>query len=237
MNVISSLLKDLQAELGLKEKFQFPLGISEDIDKYLDKKRRDEGLQFADNKHDPLFKFFSISYARKYLTYVIFSGAIILAILAEWEFIRYQMIGGWTMVIGAMVGIIAITIPVVWYSVVRHRKMKKRPLLSINVTKKSLNQGDEQRFTITAKNRRSKNDRISDATIKCGIFLSDEKKVQLEEGHTDRVGTYSYTFKTDKSWDPGKYNVEVGVFANGYKDEYNTAKKFKVKTSNVVDNK
>jgi hypothetical protein len=81
MNVISSLLKDLQVELGLQEKFQFPLGISGDIDKYLDNKRMVEELQFADYKHDPLFKFFGISYARKYLTYVIFSAAIILPYL------------------------------------------------------------------------------------------------------------------------------------------------------------
>src|SRR2546430_1745422 len=35
MNVISLLLKDLQVELGLEEKFRFPLGISGDIDDYL----------------------------------------------------------------------------------------------------------------------------------------------------------------------------------------------------------
>jgi hypothetical protein len=35
MNVISLLLKDLQVELGLDERFRFPLGISGDIDSYL----------------------------------------------------------------------------------------------------------------------------------------------------------------------------------------------------------
>ena len=94
MNVISSLLKDLQVELGLEEKFRFPLGIDRDIDNYLarftdyDKKR-----MFADYKHDPLFEFFRFSYARKYLTYVIFSAATILAILAEWELIYHQKWG------------------------------------------------------------------------------------------------------------------------------------------------
>jgi 5-hydroxyisourate hydrolase-like protein (transthyretin family) len=70
-----------------------------------------------------------------------------------------------------------------------------------------------------------------------GIFLSEEKKVQLEEGVTNGEGKYSYTLKTDKSWEPGKYNVKVGVAANGYKDEYNTAKTFKVKISKIVNNK
>jgi hypothetical protein len=233
MNVISSLLRDLQIELGL-EKFEFPLGISGDIDKYLDKKRRD-GVQFADYKYDPLFKFFAISYARKFLTYVIFSGAIILAILAEWEFVRYQMIGRWTIVAGVTVGIITVTIPVVWYIKEWYKKRKKTPLLSIKGVEKSLNQGDERTLEITTTNRRS-NEPISEALIKCGIFLSDEKKVQFEEGSTDCNGKRSYKLKTDKSWDPGKYSVKVGVFVNSYKDEYNT-KEFKVKTSKIVDNK
>jgi hypothetical protein len=234
MNVISSLLKDLQVELGLQEKFQFPLGISDDIDKYLDKKRIVEGIQFSDYKRDPLFEFLAIFYARKYLTYVIFSAAIILAILAEWEFIKYQMIGRWTLVTGITVGIIAITIPVVRYAQVWYQK-KKKPLLSIEVAKVSLNQGDEQTLTITTKNRKS-NKPISGAMIKCGIFLCEEKKLQLGEGVTNGEGKYSYTLKTDKSWEPGKYNVKVGVVAKCYKNEYNTAKIFEVKTSKMVDN-
>lgn len=226
MNVISSLLKDLQKELKLG-KFQFPLGISGDIEKYLDEKRRDEEVEFADYRYDPLFKFFKMSYARKFLTYVIFSGAIILAILAEWEFVKYQMIGRWTLVTGVTVGIIVVIIPVVWYAKEWYEKRKKKPLLSIEVANKTLYQGDEQRLTITTTNR-SSNERISGAIIKCGIFLSDEKKTSSHEGFTDSKGRYVYALKTDKSWDPGKYNVKVGVFLDGYKDEYST-KTFKVK--------
>ena len=192
-----------------------------------------EELQFADYKHDPLFKFFGISYARKYLTYVIFSAAIILAILAEWEFIKYQMIGRWTIVTGVTIGIITVTIPVVRYAVVWYEKMKKTPRLSIEVEKDSLKQGEKQILTITTKNRKT-NEYISGAIIKCGIFLSEEKKLQLEEGVTNCEGNCSYTFKTDKSWEYGKYNVKVGVVAKCYKNAYNTTKKFKVKTSKSI---
>lgn len=225
MNVISSLLNDLQEELKLKKKFQFPLGISGDIDNYIDKKRNDEGVEFADYKYDPLFKFFAKSYARKFLTYVIFSGAIILAILAEWEFVSHQMIGRWTLVTGATVGIITVTIPVVWYT---QEWYKKRPLLSIEVEKESLCQGDEyiKLVMITTKNRKP-NEKIFGAIIKCGIFLSDEKKVQLSKTSTDSEDKSIYALEIDKPWDPGKYYVKVGVFVNGYKYEYKT-KTFKV---------
>jgi hypothetical protein len=137
------------------------------------------------------------------------------------------MIGRWTLVMAVTVGIIAVTIPVVWYVKVWYEKRMKKPLLSIKVGKKSLNQGGEQTLTITTRNRKS-NETIFGAIIKCGIFLSDEKKVQLEEGLTNREGKCSYKLKTD-NWDPGKYNVKVGVLVDGYKDEYNTTKKFKVK--------
>jgi hypothetical protein len=214
MNVISLLLKDLQTELGLEKKFQFPLGISRDIDIYLEKRRIAEKVELADYKHDPLFKFFETSYARKYLTYVIFSAAITLAILAEWEFINHQMIGKWwTPVIGITVGIVAIIIPVVWYY-----KMKKKSLsVQSNMTKPSLNQGDEQTLTVTIIDKKSK-ERISGASIKAIIFVSDEKKVELElEGVTNDEGKYSYTWRIDES---GKYGVKVRAVANGYEFEY-----------------
>jgi hypothetical protein len=114
MNVISLLLKDLQVELGLEEKFRFPLGISGDIDKYLNERPKEKRL-LADYKNDPLFKFFQKSYARKYLTYVIFSAAIVLALLAEREFIYHQNAGAWTTAIGIIMGIVAIIIAVLWY--------------------------------------------------------------------------------------------------------------------------
>lgn len=118
MNVISLLLQELQIELGLKKKFRFPLGVAGDIDNYLAKFTDDDKKRmFADYKHDPLFEFFRFSYARKYLTYVIFSAATILAVLAEWEFIYHQKLGDWwtTAGTGIVVGIVAIVIPIVWY--------------------------------------------------------------------------------------------------------------------------
>jgi hypothetical protein len=129
MNVISSLLKDLQVELGLEEKFRFPLGIDGDINKYLAHfTDGDKKTMFADYEYDPLFEFFRFSYARKYLTYVIFSAATILAILAEWEFIYHQKLGDWwtTAVTGILVGAAAVVIPVFWYKY-KKQEEKKEP--------------------------------------------------------------------------------------------------------------
>jgi Double zinc ribbon len=113
MNVISLLLKDLQAELGLKEEFRFPLGISGDIDEYL-KKRLVKEKKLADYE-DPVFNFFKISYARKYLTYVILIAALSLALLAEWEFISLEKDGIWFHLVGFVVGIGAATATISYY--------------------------------------------------------------------------------------------------------------------------
>jgi hypothetical protein len=111
MNVITSLLKDLEAGLGLDPKFQFPSG-TEDIDNYIENK-------FPENKpddySDPVFKFFKMSYARKYLTYVILIAAISLALLAEWEFIKFGNYNIWFYVVGSAVVIVAVTATVSYY--------------------------------------------------------------------------------------------------------------------------
>lgn len=132
MNVTSLLLKDLQKELGLDERFQFPLGIAEDIDKYLALFMRKEKKRMFADYNDPLFEFFSFSYARKYLTYVVFSAAIILAILTEWEFIYHQKLGEWTIVTGIVIGIVAIIIPVLVYMTTKVKKTKEEKKNFVN---------------------------------------------------------------------------------------------------------
>ena len=89
MNAISFLLNDLQVSLGLPKDFLFPLGIKqkeieEAIMRSINKGEEDVKyskqipLDFTDN----LFKFFQKYYARKYLTYVIFVSAVLVALLS-----------------------------------------------------------------------------------------------------------------------------------------------------------
>jgi hypothetical protein len=109
MNAISYLLKDLQGELGLEEgKSQFPLGVADDIAKFLESKPDNEEKS-VDNK-DPVFEFFRRSYGRQFLTWVILCAAISLAILAEWEFVKYYH-EEWSVLVATLIGIIAITAP------------------------------------------------------------------------------------------------------------------------------
>ncbi len=86
MNALSFLIKDLQFELKLKD-FQFPIGISKDIDNYLEGKKIAEDKQPLDNK-DPLFKLLKKRYARQDLTYVVFASSIATALLMLMEIFR-----------------------------------------------------------------------------------------------------------------------------------------------------
>lgn len=86
MNVISLLLRDLQKDgLKLDEEFQFPLGLpidtcnKQDIEDYLAK---------HPIKEDRLFNKFKSFSARRFLTYVIFVAAVVVALLALTELYR-----------------------------------------------------------------------------------------------------------------------------------------------------
>jgi hypothetical protein len=206
----------------------------------------------ADYDKDPLFKFLEKSYARKYLTYVIFTAAIILAILAEYEFIRCHMVKEWTLAVGIIVGIIAVITTILNYymfnrkQIVGYQVHKKkqieeeekkssvlyikadRPELSISIeVYEKLTRGSEQKVKITAKDKKS-NICIPNAIIRGTIISpSNKKTAELEEGFTDNEGQCSYTLTINKSWEVGTYKVKIRVSANLYDDEP-VSKDFKV---------
>lgn len=248
MNVISLLIKDLQVKLGLSEELRFPLGISNDINKYLETRLKNEKGQLADY-NDPLFKFFERSYARQYLTYVIFSAAIILAILAEWEFVNNRMIGGnygGTLLVGIMVGISAIIAPIIWYVHDKQQEEQKKKQIShiksdnkaelsvIFALPEKLPRGKKQKVTITAIDVKS-NEHIPGAIIRGKIDYNpsnnnkSELAAELEEDVTDSTGQCSYTWTLDESWEDGNYTLKIAVSAKGYKTNV-IPKNFKVGT-------
>jgi hypothetical protein len=132
MNVITLLLQDLEAELlqdiegkakalELEKNFRFPLG-TKGIDKYIEGKSK-RGSKKPDDYSDPVFKFFKMSYARKYLTYVILIAAISLALLAEWEFIKFGEYHIWFYVVGIVVVIAPVAATIYYYV---HYKRKEQ---------------------------------------------------------------------------------------------------------------
>lgn len=130
MNAISYLLKDLQVELGL-ENSQFPLGVADDIGVFLKSKLEYE-KESPDHK-DPVFEFFRRSYGRQFLTWVLVCAAISLAILAEWKFVNYltkYYREEWSIPVAILIGIVAITAPLVYYvyKILRENKKKLPPL-------------------------------------------------------------------------------------------------------------
>lgn len=218
MNVISMLLKDLQINLGLKKEFRFPLGISEDISKYL-KERPIEKKGLADNK-DPVFKFFKISYARQYLTYVILIGAISMASLAEWQFIEFIRLGKYDSsyyLIGIVVVIGGVAASLYNYL---NEKMRSKLEVSAEVTKTALTPRDEQTVKITVKDAKSKKFVVG-AKIECYFKLA--KLVESDKND----GQLSHTWTIDNSLGVGIYEVVVGVSAKRYQYASTTAE-FKV---------
>jgi hypothetical protein len=128
MNAITSLLQDLEEGLGLKPNFRFPLG-TEGIEKYIEGKSNIAANKKPDDYSDPVFEFFKLAYARKYLTYVILIAAITLALLAEWEFIKFIELGRYDSrfyVVGIAVGIGAATATISYYV---YKKIKNRSLM------------------------------------------------------------------------------------------------------------
>lgn len=121
MNAISYLLKDLQAELGLEAKLQFPLGVGKDLHEFLESKFTYENE--SPDRNDPVFNFFRRSYARQFLTWVILCAAIGLAVLAEWEFVTYYR-EEWSILVAILIGIAAVIAPMAYYAY-RIRKEKK----------------------------------------------------------------------------------------------------------------
>jgi hypothetical protein len=115
MNVITYLLQDIEAEgFALEKKFRFPLG-TKGIDEYIEGKSKGDPKKKPDDYSDPVFKFFKMSYARKYLTYVILIAAISLALLAEWEFIKFGEYHIWFYIVGIVVVIAPVIATIAYY--------------------------------------------------------------------------------------------------------------------------
>jgi hypothetical protein len=90
MDVIELLLEDLQKRgLELKD-YVFPVGRPYDIEIYLKDhpKNPDDNLE-AKNPDDKIFNFFKVFYAREVLTLVVFVSAIVVAALADYEFVNF----------------------------------------------------------------------------------------------------------------------------------------------------
>jgi uncharacterized membrane protein len=130
MNVITSLLQDIEAKgFELEEKFRFPLG-TKGIDRYIEEKSEGDSKKKPDDYSDPVFKFFKISYARKYLTYVILIAAISLALLAEWEFIKFGEYHIWFYIVGIVFVIAPVTATILYY--VHYNMLHFKNKLEIN---------------------------------------------------------------------------------------------------------
>lgn len=111
MNAISARLQFL--ERG--PKIEFPSSTDDLID-YVDQNVKDNL-----DKKDPVYNLFLWSYARQYLAMVIFVAAILVSLLAEWEFIKDFPYEEWAHVIGiAPITLISIIIAV-W----RYRKSQE----------------------------------------------------------------------------------------------------------------
>jgi hypothetical protein len=109
MNAMSLLLKRLQEE-GLKLEYRFPVGISDDIDTYISSWEEDHPKDLQLDSGDRLFNFFKHTYARKYLTWVVFIAAIVVALLAEFEFVKFFKNDEYVIIAGIVVPLIILVI-------------------------------------------------------------------------------------------------------------------------------
>jgi hypothetical protein len=105
MNAMSILLKTLQEDgLKLAEEHRFPVGVSDDIGKYLYDWEQKQMQKNPDAKipdsDDGLFQFFKNVYARKFLTWTVFIAAIIVAVLADFEFVTFLQYGPYFILVG-----------------------------------------------------------------------------------------------------------------------------------------
>src|ERR1700757_3603704 len=100
MNAMSIALKRLQADkLYLDKPYRLPLGIVPYIDKYIDD-RKAENPEDEPADLDLLYNSFKGIYARKVLTWVVFIAAIVVALLADLEFVKFYCFTWYAITIG-----------------------------------------------------------------------------------------------------------------------------------------
>jgi hypothetical protein len=144
MNAMSLLLKTLQEDgLKLAKEHRFPVGISvgdsDDIKKYFDvweqkqAQKSPEEREKVPDSDDVLFQFFKQVYARKVLTWVVFIAGIVVALLADLEFVLlYYKPYEWYAI---MIGIVA---PLIIFGVLLFKRKKvKTPKESITSSRKA----------------------------------------------------------------------------------------------------
>jgi len=90
MIAMSIALNRLQSEkLNLSDAYRLPLGITPDIDDYINSRSAENAKDRPADLDDILYNSFKGIYARKVLTWVVFIAAIVVALLADLEFVRF----------------------------------------------------------------------------------------------------------------------------------------------------
>jgi hypothetical protein len=139
MDAISRLLKDLQGSGGLElpDAFIFPVGLSYDIEIYLARKLKEDKLKDGEQKHhDKIFDFFEVFYARKVLTLVVFVSAIVVAGLADYEFVNFFH-NQWPQIALRIPMAIAIIVPLIILGIVLYDQKTNKEIIQETIKKEN----------------------------------------------------------------------------------------------------
>lgn len=110
MNAISARLQNLEKDSRIEK---FPSS-TKDLIRYVRSRSDDSQEHPAEN--DPVYNLFVWSHARGNLTIVIFIAAILVSLLAEWEFIKFFPYKEWALLAGTLpIAIISILIAIFRY--------------------------------------------------------------------------------------------------------------------------
>lgn len=170
MNAMSILLKRLQEEgLKLDPEYRFPVGISKDLDNYIDDWVKDHVEDKPADLDDRLFKFFRYTYARKYLTWVVFISAIAVALLSGYEFVSFVNYK-------TEAYIVAICVPLAICTILLINRKRKQKQIILEDGKTAILEfipAKVREFTVRDRDKRQKKFEVDDITSrKIDGFLS-----------------------------------------------------------------
>jgi hypothetical protein len=117
--------------LELPDAFIFPVGLSYDIEIYLARKLKEDKLKDGEQKHhDKIFDFFEVFYARKVLTLVVFVSAIVVAGLADYEFVNFFH-NQWPQIALRIPMAIAIIVPLIILGIVLYDQKTNKEIIQV----------------------------------------------------------------------------------------------------------
>jgi hypothetical protein len=147
MDAISRLLKDLQGSdgLGIPDAFTFPVGLSHDIEIYLARKLKEDKLKDCEQKHpDKIFDFFEVFYARKVLTLVVFVSAIVVAGLADYEFVNFFH-NQWPQIALGIPVAITIIVPLIILGIVLYDRKTNKDDIQTKIKENSIKENKREK--------------------------------------------------------------------------------------------